>query len=316
MQPYQHFTLYERENLQEKLKEGKSLRKIAIEMNRNVSSISRELKRNGKKDGGYTPWWGTSLYIWRRKRCVRKLRLIDSDIYNFITDCLDKFWSPEIICERWKMKYPEKRPLCHSTIYRNIKNKIIIGYTVKKHLRRRGKKKNTRNCKTIHPVHTIHDRPPEIELRQRLGDLEGDTVHGGIGKGCLLTLVDRTSRFLYAALSSNRESTNIKNSFEVALNGVNPKSITLDNGSEFSDFIEIEKNHNTTIYFADPHSPWQRGSNENINGLIRFFFPKGFDFRSVSYELLQHTIFLINNRPRKCLGWLSPVEFLQLKCCT
>jgi IS30 family transposase len=149
-----------------------------------------------------------------------------------------------------------------------------------------------------------------------LGDLEGDTVYGAIGKGVLLTLVDRTSRVLYAVCALNRESEIIKKAFETALKNVTVKSITLDNGSEFAKFPEIETEHNTTVYFADPRSPWQRGSNENMNGLLRFFFPKGINFLTVTDEELQNVVELINNRPRKCLGWLSPREFIYAKCCT
>ena len=146
-----------------------------------------------------------------------------------------------------------------------------------------------------------------------MGDLEGDTVYGGIGKGVLLTFVDRRSRMLYATCRPNRSSNTIKEAFPVVLEGVDVKSITLDNGPEFP---EIEKQLKTTIYFADPYSPWQRGSNENMNGILRFFFPKGSDFRFITNEKLQYVVDLINNRPRKCLGWLSPLEFISLKCCT
>jgi IS30 family transposase len=100
-----------------------------------------------------------------------------------------------------------------------------------------------------------------------------------------------------------------------ALDGLPVKSLSLDNGSEFACFKELEKELKATVYFADPHSPWQRASNENINDLVRFFFPKGTDFHKVIQEELDKVISLINNRPRKCLGWLSPIEFLS-RCCT
>ena len=315
MQSYQHFTLIERESLSEKLKEGKSFRKIAQEMKRNVSSVSREYNRNRNKDGSYHPWRATVLYICRRKACVRQPRLADKKARAFVTAGLEQYWSPEIIRERWKMKHPDI-PLAHATIYRAIKHKQIPGVTPKTHLRRHGKGKTGNYAKAFQPLHTIHDRPKEIENRTRIGDLEGDTVYGAIGKGCLVTLVDRTSRFLYAALAESREKTTITQAFGEALGTVKPKSITLDNGSEFADFLAIEKNHKTTLFFADPHSPWQRGSNENINDLVRFFFPKGTNFHIVSEEMLQQVLSLINNRPRKCLGWLSPVEFVSKKCCT
>jgi IS30 family transposase len=104
--------------------------------------------------------------------------------------------------------------------------------------------------------------------------------------------------------------------FKRALGDTPVNSFTFDNGSEFARHREISAQHNAPVYFADPHSPWQRGTNENMNGLIRFFFPKGTDFSKVTKEELQRVIDLINNRPRKCLGWLSPIEFLSLKCCT
>lgn len=315
MQSYQHFTLLERESLSEKIREGKSFRQIAREMGRNVSNISREYNRNQNKDGSYHPWRATVLYICRRKLCVRKPRLDDEKARDFVTRALEQFWSPEIISERWKMEHPTI-PLAHATIYRSIKRKHLDGITAKTHLRRRGKRKNVHNTKVIYPTHTIHDRPEEANMRARFGDLEGDTVYGAIGKGSLVTLVDRASRQLYAVSIPNRESDTVKTAFAAALDGVDVKSITLDNGSEFAKFPEIEEQHKTTVYFADPHSPWQRGSNENINGLLRFFYPKGTNFLLVDHDELQKIVNLINHRPRKCLGWLSPFEFISKKCCS
>jgi IS30 family transposase len=202
-----------------------------------------------------------------------------------------------------------------------VKNKELPDITPKTHLRRRGKRKNAHTSTAIKPTHTIHDRPPEIETRERIGDLEGDTIAGAIGKGCLVTLVDRRSRMLYAAKSHSRDSKLIEEAFKASLDSVNVESITLDNGTEFARFAHIGKNHECTVYFADPHSPWQRGSNENINGLLRFFFPKGTNFHHVSDDDVISVVSLINNRPRKCLDWLSPVEFVRLlihceSCCT
>ena len=315
MQSYQHFTLEERESLCQMFREGKSLRTIAKELGRNVSSISREVKRNQNKDKSYHPWRATILYIQRRKNCKRKPRLADEVVLAFVKDGLDKYWSPEIISERWKMEHPGE-PIGHTTIYRALKRKQLEGYSRKTHLRRRGKQKHNHNTQVIYPAHTIHERPLEVESRQRLGDMEGDTVSGAIGKGCAVTVVDRKSRMLYVSLCKSRDSSLIVNAFGRAFNGVKVESLTLDRGSEFARFAEIERIHNTTVYFADPHSPWQRGSNENINDLLRFFFPKGTDFTAVSEEDLQNAVSLINNRPRKCLGWLSPVEFVYKKCCS
>jgi len=315
MQSYQHITLSERESLSEKLKEGKSLRRIASELNRSPSTISREVKRNWSKlKNRYHPWHATTNYLHRRKSCIRKLTLSDPTKHRFVCERLDKYWSPEAISAKWKQAGGEG--LSHSTIYLAIKKKRLPGYTRKTHLRRRGKRKNVHNTKVIHPIHTIHDRPKEANLRSRLGDFEGDTIYGAIGKGCLVTLVDRASRRLYAVSVPSRDSDVVKNAFATALDGVEVKSITLDNGTEFAKFAEIEKLLNSTVYFADPHSPWQRGSNENINDVLRFFYPKGTNFLLVDPDELQKTVSLINNRPRKCLGWLSPIEFISIMCCT
>jgi len=321
MSSYKHFTAKERESLQEKLKKGKSPSAIARELGKNRSSVSREINRNKNKDGSYNWWRATTLYIIRRRKSVRKPRLVNEKIKRYVVNGLKKFWSPEIITQRYKKENPEEK-LSHNTIYRAIKNKDFPDITSKTHLRRRGKRKNARNTQSIKPVHTIHDRPSEVEKRENIGDLEGDTVYGAIGKGCLTTLVDRCSRMLYAARADSRDSSLIEEAFKKSLDGVVVNSITLDNGSEFSRFANIEKNHDCTVYFADPHSPWQRGSNENINGLLRFFFPKGTNFLSVSDDELNDVISLINNRPRKCLDWLSPIEFLRVLknfenfCCT
>ena len=167
--------------------------------------------------------------------------------------------------------------------------------------------------------HHISERPNEANNRERIGDWESDTVYGAIGKGFLSTNVDRKSRFLVAALLEERTS----NTFNVEtiqafkkIGNIPTHSFTFDNGSEFAMYKEFEKSLQTTAYFADPHSPWQRGTNENTNGVLRFFFPKGTNFLNVTPEYLDFVVDLINNRPRKCLGWLSPAEVFFRECCT
>lgn len=321
MKSYTHFTLSERNCLQQFLSEGKSYREIAKLLDRSPSTISREVRRNfSQTKQHYNAWRATTLYIIRRKNCIRKYKLQpNTELYNYITECFNKYWSPEIIANKCKSKGFN---ICMSTIYRALKNNLLIGFSRKTHLRRHGKKltSNRKNCVTIHPVHTIHERPKVVETKERLGDFEGDTVYGGIGKGCVVTLVDRKSKLLVAALSANKEKETIRKAFNraIALMEVNIpiETITLDNGSEFADFLNIEKDLKTTIYFADLHSPWQRGLNENTNDILRFFFPKGTNFLKVSNEELQKIVHLINSRPRKCLNYLSPLEFLSKKCCT
>ena len=321
MKSYTHFTLSERNCLQQFLSEGKSYREIAKLLGRSPSTISREVKRNfSQKKKRYNAWRATTLYIIRRRNCVRKHKIEpNTDLFNYIVGCFKNYWSPEIIANKCKN---QGLNVCTSTIYRALKEKRLIGISRTTHLRRRGKRviKDRKKCSTIHPIHTIHDRPEIVETKKRFGDFEGDTVYGGVGKGCIVTLVDRKSKLLTAALASNREKETIRKAFTKAFSlmefDIPIETITLDNGSEFADFRNIEKDLGTTIYFADPHSPWQRGLNENTNDIIRFFFPKGTNFLNVSEEDLKNVVHLINSRPRKCLGYLSPLEFLSKKCCT
>jgi len=296
------------------LREEKSFSEIGKILGKHRSSCWREWNRNKNRDGEYFPWGATVKHIIRRKKSVRRPRLADETAYAFVTESLERLWSPEAISERWRMEHPGI-PLCHSTIYRALKRKQIKGFSAKTHLRRRGKRKNKHNSQTIQPEHTIHDRPEIAALRQRLGDMEGDTVYGAIGKGCAVTVVDRKSRMLFAAISPSRDSGLIAEAFAKALGSQSVETLTLDRGAEFAAFKKIEQSLGTTTFFCDPHSPWQRPTNENTNGILRFFFPKGTDFNAVDHDYFQRVLSLINNRPRKCLGWLSPVEFLN-SCCT
>lgn len=317
MRSYHHFTLEERESLRIYLSEGKRIREIGRLLGKSPSSISRELLRNRNKDGTYHPWRATILYIVRRRKSVRPFRLsVDTALLAWVQECLRSYWSPEIITARWKQAHPGSA-LSHSIIYQALKENRIPGYRPQTHLRRRGKRRYDKNANTnsIQPEHLIRDWDEAIQGRAELGHWEGDTVYGAVGKGFLVTCVDRRSRYLTGALLKSRERSMTKDAVIRALQGQKVSSLSLDNGAEFAAFKQIEEELNTIVYFADPHSPWQRGSNENINGLLRFFFPKGTNFLEVTHERLHHVLALINNRPRKCLGWLSPVEFLQ-KCCT
>lgn len=325
MLSYTHFTLNERICLQELLSKDYSMRKIADILGRNVSSVSREIKRNKskyppkKKSNNkfrYHAWRAQTLYTIRRRENKKRRLTPDSEEWNYVVEKLQLYWSPEEISNRWRLEHPDKAPIGVSTIYRYIKSGMFKGISKKTHLRRRGKRKVPRNSSynTIQPEHLIPEWPNEIKQRSRIGDWEGDTVYGGVGKGLLVTQVDRKSRYLRAALISSRNSTVTKDAIIDLLKDYPVKSVSLDNGSEFAEFKDVEKELNTTVYFAEPHKPWQRGTNENTNGLIRFFFPKGFDFRTITQEDVDYVVDLINNRPRKCLMWKTPAEVFFDNC--
>ncbi len=311
MKSYTHFTQEERESIYLLLKLNKNLTEIAAELGRHKSSVSREIRRNSSINGQYNPWGAYSKYHFRRRKCRRHARIcFGSQLYDYIIERLKKYYSPEIIATKWNIENPDDR-ISFSTIYKAIKSGVFEGISVKSHLRRKGKRrygKKRGKYNTIKPEHTIHERPEEANQRLRIGDWEGDTVSGAKGKGCIVTLVDRKSRKLLSAKSKDMSAQSVLKAIKKAFGTIKPKTITLDNGSEFSKFKDLERALNTTVYFADPHAPWQRGTNENINDCIRFFFPKGFDFDSISDKELQYVVELINDRPRLCLGLLSPNE--------
>lgn len=316
---YNHFTLEERKCLQKLLSEELSFRKIADILERSPSSISREVNRNKSKykphrkcdnKYRYNYWRADILSNGRRKDKKPTALKPDTDAWNYIIEGLQSYWSPETICGRWSKDFPERKPLCASTIYRYIKRNLFPKINAKQNLRRKNKRKQTRNANynTIHPDRTIPEWSEVICNRVRIGDWEGDTVYGGVGKGLLVTLVDRKSRLLKMGILTVRSANETRKVIEKLLDGLPVESISLDNGSEFAEFRELEQALQTLVYFAEPHKPWQRGMNENTNDIIRFFFPKGFDFRTITDEDIKVVEELINNRPRKCLGWKTPNE--------
>ena len=305
---YIHLTREERFCLEVLLNKGLSIRAIARILRRSPSTISRELRRNRNKNR-YQHHDAYSKAVYRR-RIPRKLTLqFEPEKLKYVVEKLEEFWSPEQIAHRWELEHPGSK-ICCSTIYRHILRKLLPGIDRKKHLRRRGKKKVHRksNFNTIHPDRIIPEWPPEIRDRSRIGDWEGDTIRGGKGKGAAITLVDRKSGFLCGWVVQTGEAAENCEAIISALEGKTVRSISLDNGSEFALFHQLEQHLHAPVFFAEPHKPWQRGCNENANDLLRFFFTKGCDFRLVSQAEFDRVVALINNRPRKRLGWRTPFE--------
>lgn len=318
---YTHFTTKERENLQDFLNEGLSIRKIADYLGRSPSSVSREIARNRSTKKQTKPknkyqynYWRANVCAIVRRKSKRWIALPEgSEVRAFVIEKLNRFWSPEQIAAIWRKNHPDSH-LCYSTIYRYVIMGDLPNIKAKTHLRRRGKNKNLvhHNSAVIKPDLRIPDWPEEIVKRLRKGDWEGDTVYGGVGKGGLVTLADRKTRLILAKKINSRNSVEVRDAILSALEGMPTCSVSLDNGTEFADFRALGERLQVPIFFAEPHKPWQRGTNENSNDILRFFFPKGFDFRSVSDEDVQAVVDLINERPRKILGWISPKD--AIKC--
>lgn len=321
---YTHLTTEERKKIQELLAENKSFRYIAGILNRSPSTISREVKRNKAKyrprkvlnSYWYNHWNAYKQYIARRRNKKRRKLIPDTEEWDYIIYGLEQYWSPETICSRWSITHPGKEFVSYTTIYRYIYKLELPGIRKRSHLRRKGKKYVNRNANynTIQPDRIIPEWAEEINERLRIGDWEGDTVLGGTGKGGLVTLVDRKSRYVRIGLIQTKKASEVRAVLEQLLEDMPVKSISLDNGAEFAQFREMEENLETEVYFAEPHKPWQRGTNENTNGIIRFFYPKGCDFRKVTEEEVAKVEALLNNRPRKCLGWRTPAEVFFEQC--
>lgn len=315
---YKHFTQDERKCLQNLLGLGWSIRKIAAQLERSPSSVSREIKRNRAQYRPrvplnlywYNAWHANNLYIWRRRKKVHAALKEDTPQWDYIVQGLKKHWSPEAICGRWHKEHPDEKRLSVSTIYRYVRKGKFPNITVKRNLRRRGKRILPRNSNynSVQPDRLIPQWPEEIKNRMRIGDWEGDTVYGKPGKGLLVTMVDRRTRYLRLGRILCRNTTHTLAAITDMMKDLPVLSISLDNGSEFSGYHKLEEELHTEVYFAEPHKPWQRGSNENINDVVRFYFPKGTDFTKVTDEEVAEVEALINNRPRKCLGWTTPAE--------
>lgn len=190
MKSYTHFTLSEREYLQESLEKGKSFRKIAEELGRSPSTISREVKRNwSKKAKHYHHWHAQTNYKYRRKKCHRKNNLLlNKEMYEFAFYGLLQYWSPEIIAGKWNSEHSET--FSYSSVYRAVKARLFPGIKPCTHFRRKAKPySNQRKSYTQYFESSIHDREQEANERSRLGDFEGDTVYGSVGKGYLITAV-------------------------------------------------------------------------------------------------------------------------------
>ncbi len=327
MSHYSHLSIEEREILYLMRGQGKSFREIARTLNRSPSTISREWKRGKSNKQAYFPSRAHARYKIRRKNCGRKRILFDPVLKEKIRHLIeDLHWSPEQISFRLKL---ENNPFQISwiTIYRFIWDGFLDTTTSRKFyrkksqrfiskLRKKGKrrKKNgsTRKQGKFNILHTIDERPEGSTNRTELGHFEGDTVMGKKGGARLVTMVDRTSRLTMAKKcpSGESEATNetIIEMMKLWPEGM-VKSITPDRGREFARYQNISEEYSHVVFYFPPaYSPWERGTNENTNGLIREYIPKGIDIDSFSDEYIQQIVDDLNYRPRKCLGWRTPYE--------
>ncbi len=329
---YIHLTIEERACISKFKEMGLSLREMARLLNRNVSTISREIKRNSYKKSinysvsAYSPTVAQKKYNERRIDCHRRIKATYATI-EYIKNKIELHWSPDQIINRNDENKPELFPSI-STIYRWIH----LGYIPKtniEHLRRKGNFKRPAETRGKFNIgKTIKKRPKEVYKRNTFGHWEADTVVSGRKDGkalssyCFVTLAERqTRKYIIKWIPDRKEETVTNAIIELLRDLPNEavKTITCDRGKEFAGWKKIENELNTNMYFADPYCAWQKGTNENSNGLLREFYPKGMDLSKTNEKEVQQTLELLNNRPRKCINYKTPNELFNeylLGCCT
>lgn len=304
-----HFTLQERRHLYRLLKAGKSKTEIARLMDRDRSTIYRELKRNcGQR--GYRPKQAECLAQDRRQACRRPHKMEAPDVHDYVRQHIHDLWSPDQIAGRSKVEFPRQpaRWLSRQTIY----NWIHGHATEWRSLLRRGGRPPERRGKLTDCVR-IAGRPDTINRRRRYGDWEGDTMVGPGRRNALVTLVERKSGYTLLGRADDMTAHTTRRVIQRRMKGLPAalrRSVTFDNGKEFAEHRQLARSLGLDTYFADPYSSWQRGTNENTNGLTRQVFPKGTDFSRISHRAVARVEQQLNGRPRKRLGYRTPAEVI------
>jgi len=318
----QKINLHEREQIFKLLCEQKTISEIAHKTNRHISTIYRELERLPKNE--YSPAVAQDQASLKAKNSKKKEKLQNNELKNYVLQKLYKFWSPEQISNRLPLDYTEEADMriSHETIYRfiykleDLLEKENLIQCLRRRKKRRYPRKRKKETRTNIPnLTSIRERPKESEDRKESGHWEGDLIVGKDHQSAAGTLVERTSRFtLIVPLLKNKYSNTVVFNFAEAFKNVPSclkKSLTYDRGSEMAWHEVFTRETGIKVFFADPHSPWQRGTNENTNGLIRQFFPKKTDLSKFTVEDFLRAQDLLNNRPRKVLGFKTPLEKLQ-----
>lgn len=314
-------TMQEREILSQMRYAGESQAAIARRLDRHPSTVSRELNRNSTHKGYFAVVAQGRARVRRQIRWWGQKKMEQKRTEGFVRRYLTQCWSPEQIAGRSHVVFPSKSTkqcLSRQTIYNWIKKQSDRSHW-ESFLRRGGKKR--RRPKKERPTATcIDQRPAVVDRRTRYGDWEGDTVVGRQHRGALVTVVERKSGYLLVGKVQKRKASKVRQSIERQYKTIPPslrKTLTLDNGKEFSQHEQLAEELNLGVYFAKPYCSWQRGTNENTNGLLRQFFPKGTDFTQIDSKQVARAKILLNNRPRKRLGYRTPSEVLgkYLQCC-
>jgi IS30 family transposase len=304
------FTFEERKVLHQLKKLGTSKAEMARVLGKHRSSIYRELERN-TGGCGYRPLQAQRRTDERRERCRRPCKMSDPRMLAFVTKRLKRFWSPDQIEHAARREFPRQpeRWLSRVTIYNWIARERAEGDDWRLCLRRSGRHCGPTKRGQLKGCVTIEGRPQVINSRRRYGDWEGDTVVAKGHRGGLLTLVERKSGYTLLARLPNRRADTTRRAAQRILGKLPPqlrRSLTLDNGKEFAQHEKLTQQLDIAVYFARPGKPWERGSNENFNGLLRQYFPKGSELDRFGSRVVARIEQELNERPRRRLGYNSP----------
>ncbi|ASX21076.1 IS30 family transposase [Lactiplantibacillus plantarum] len=309
MSPYNDLTLKDRECILLGVTLNDTYQVIAEKIGCSKATVSREIKRNGGRKA-YSAVKAQENYQGRRLKSRRPRLLTDLKLRDFVLHCIvQRQWSPEQISGRLVHENSEWH-VSYNTIYRGIE-RDNLGIKRKNHEARGFARKLRHRGKTRKVKGTIKERPVSCENRSWFGHWESDTVRGKTGRSALVTLVDRKSRYLLSQRVPKVNTKNVTQAMIDLLHTVTPKrvrTLTPDRGTEFAGYREVSQELSIPVYFPDPHASQQRGTNENTNGLIREYFPKGTDLDQLTDQDIDKFVRDLNHQPRKVLSWKSPFE--------
>lgn len=319
-----YLSLPEREQIRDLLAAGSSMRAIARALGRSVSTVSREIARNTDPNG-YQPYAAHRAAAKRRPRPKTGRLACEGTLRKYVGAKLLLGWSPEQISNRLRKLLPDRLEfhVCPETIYQalyfqargGLKREVAEALRTGRARRKTRRDPEARTSRFRDPMINISERPAEVEDRAVPGHWEGDLITGTLNKSAIATLVERTTRYVMLVhLNGDHTAATVRDGLIKSMGGL-PKmlrgSLTWDQGSEMATHKAFAMATDMDVYFCDPASPWQRGSNENTNGLLRQYFPKGTDLSIHGPEELERVARLLNGRPRKTLGWDTPTERLR-----
>jgi transposase, IS30 family len=323
MKPYHRLSFQEREEMSRGIVEGLSLRSIAHQLGRHPSTLCREIQR-GESREKYRAWSAQRITDIHKHTHHCSMKITQNiPLREYVLSKLHLLWSPVQIAQSLKKEYPwdTGMQISHESIYTylyvlprgTLRQELISCLRQARKVRLKRRKKDRFYAPKITNMISIEERPDAVSNRTIPGHWEGDIILGTHRQSCLGTLVERTTRSVLLVPLTEKKAPTVRKAFEKEIRTIPKhlrKTLTYDQGTEMAEHRLFEKHTRMKVYFAHPSSPWERGTNENTNGLIRQFFPKNTDFTTISRRQIKRAQRLLNERPRKVLNWRTPKEVL------